>query len=49
MAGFPRFWKGETPMPEVIETTVYRLNELSDVAKDKARVWYREGGFDYDW
>ena len=49
MAGFPRFWKGETPMPEVIETTVYRLNELSDAAKDKARAWYREGGFDYDW
>ena len=36
-------------MPEVIETTVYRLNELSDAAKDKARAWYREGGFDYDW
>ena len=36
-------------MPEIIETTVYRLNELSDAAKDKARAWYREGGFDYDW
>ena len=36
-------------MPEVIETTVYRLNELSDEAKDKARAWYREGGFDYEW
>ncbi len=36
-------------MPEVIETTVYRLDELSDAAKDKARAWYREGGFDYDW
>ncbi len=36
-------------MPEVIETTVYRLNELSGDAKDKARAWYREGGFDYDW
>ncbi|WP_336741425.1 antitoxin of toxin-antitoxin stability system [Aureimonas altamirensis] len=36
-------------MPEVIETTVYRLNELSEDAKDKARAWYREGGFDYDW
>jgi hypothetical protein len=23
--------------------------ELSDAAKDKARAWYREGGFDYDW
>ncbi|RJL15807.1 antitoxin of toxin-antitoxin stability system [Paracoccus siganidrum] len=36
-------------MPEVIETTVYRLDELSDTAKDKARAWYRDGGFDYDW
>ncbi len=36
-------------MPEIIETTLYRLNELSDAAKDKARAWYREGGFDYDW
>ena len=37
------------PMPEIIETTVYRLDELSDAAKDNARAWYREGGFDYDW
>lgn len=36
-------------MPEVIETTVYRLDELSDAAKDQARAWYRDGGFDYDW
>lgn len=36
-------------MPEIIETTVYRLDELSETAKDKARAWYREGGFDYDW
>jgi len=36
-------------MPEIIETTVYGLNELSDTAKDKARAWYRDGGFDYDW
>lgn len=36
-------------MPEMIETTVYRLDELPGVAKDKARAWYREGGFDYDW
>lgn len=36
-------------MPEIIETTVYRLHELSDGAKDNARAWYREGGFDYDW
>ncbi|NLS26477.1 hypothetical protein S2M10_14600 [Sphingomonas sp. S2M10] len=36
-------------MSKVIETTVYRLDELSDAAKEKARAWYREGGFDYDW
>ncbi|PZU64164.1 antitoxin of toxin-antitoxin stability system [Sphingobium sp.] len=36
-------------MPEIIRTTVYRLNELSDAAKDRARAWYRDGGFDYDW
>ena len=36
-------------MPEIIETTVYRLDELSDAAKEKARAWYSEGGFDYDW
>ena len=33
-------------MPDVIETTVYRLDELSEAAKDNARAWYREGGFD---
>ncbi len=36
-------------MPEIIETTVYRLEELSDAAKEKARSWYCEGGFDDDW
>lgn len=36
-------------MPETIETTVYRLAELSGAAKDNARAWYRDGGFDYDW
>ncbi|GKX34104.1 MAG: hypothetical protein MnENMB40S_17220 [Rhizobiaceae bacterium MnEN-MB40S] len=36
-------------MPEIIETTVFRLEELSDSAKDNARAWYREGAFDYDW
>ena len=36
-------------MPKIIKTTVYRLDELSDTAKEKARAWYREGGFDYDW
>lgn len=36
-------------MPDVIEITVYRLEELSDAAREEARAWYREGGFDYDW
>lgn len=36
-------------MPQVIETTVYQLDELSDAAKDKARNWYRDGGFDWEW
>ena len=36
-------------MPEVISMTVYRLNELHEGAKDRARAWYREGGFDHDW
>ena len=36
-------------MPDIIETTVYRFDELSDAAREKARAWYREGGLDYDW
>ena len=36
-------------MAEIIETTVYQMEELSDDAKEKARDWYREGAFDHDW
>lgn len=36
-------------MPEIIETIVYRLDELDDRALEKARAWYREVAFDYDW
>lgn len=36
-------------MPEVLEITVFRFDELSDDAKERARAWYRDGGFDYDW
>lgn len=36
-------------MPEIIETTVYRLDELAGSAKERARAWYREAGFDHDW
>lgn len=36
-------------MPEIARTTIYGLEELSEAAKDCARAWYREGGFDYEW
>lgn len=36
-------------MPEIVKTTVYRLDELSNAAKEKARDWYREGALDHDW
>jgi len=36
-------------MPEIIETTVYRFDELAEAAKDKARSWYREGVTSDDW
>lgn len=36
-------------MPRIVETTVYKFDELSDKAKEKARDWYRELGFDYEW
>jgi hypothetical protein len=36
-------------MPEVIATTVYRVDELHECAKDRARAWYREAGCDDDW
>lgn len=34
---------------KTIETKVYSLNELDNQAKEVARNWYREGGFDYEW
>ncbi len=36
-------------MPETICTTVYRFEELSDGAKEKARDWYRALGPQDDW
>ncbi|MGE3874072.1 MAG: antitoxin of toxin-antitoxin stability system, partial [Parvibaculaceae bacterium] len=36
-------------MPEIITTTVYRLDELSDAVKENARAWYHDGGVDHDW
>ena len=36
-------------MPQVIESTVYTIEELSDAAKEAARGWYREACLDYEW
>ncbi|MEH3099683.1 antitoxin of toxin-antitoxin stability system [Sphingomonas adhaesiva] len=36
-------------MPEVIETVVYRLDELDKNAREAARAWFRRVGFDHDW
>jgi hypothetical protein len=33
----------------VIKTQVFPYSELSDAAKSKARDWYRDSGFDYEW
>ena len=32
-----------------IETVVYKYDELSESAQQKAREWYLEGGLDYPW
>lgn len=34
---------------KTIETKVYEYDELSDEAKEKAREWYIQGAYDYDW
>ncbi len=36
-------------MPQIIETTVFQINELTDAAKEHARIWYRNNCLDYDW
>lgn len=36
-------------MPEIIETVVYMLSELSEGAKDSAREWYRRHCLNRDW
>ncbi len=36
-------------MPEQLTKTAYQYAELDDSAKAKARDWYREGGYDYEW
>ena len=32
-----------------VEKYVFEFSELSDSAKEKARDWYRQGAFDYEW
>ncbi|MGD9724895.1 MAG: hypothetical protein AB7V39_00605 [Nitrospiraceae bacterium] len=32
-----------------ITVKLYQFDELTDHAKEKARDWYREGGYDYEW
>ena len=34
---------------EIVETAIFKFDELPDDAKEKAREWYREGAFDYNW
>ena len=36
-------------MPQTIETIVYRLEELSEAAREQARAWYRATAPDPDW
>lgn len=36
-------------MPEVIERTIYRYDELSPRAKERAASGYQESNFDHDW
>ena len=36
-------------MPQVVEITVYTIDELSGAAKEAARAWYRESCLDYEW
>ena len=36
-------------MPRIVETTVFRLDELSERAREQARAWYREASAGDDW
>ena len=36
-------------MPRIIETTVYTIDELSDAAKENARIWFRHQGLHDEW
>lgn len=49
------FWTPPTstmrkpPMPEVIEITVYKFDELTERAQAHARDWYREASAHDEW
>ena len=36
-------------MPRIIKTTGYTIDELSDAAKENARIWYRDQGLHDEW
>ena len=36
-------------MPQIIETTVFTIDELSDDARENARAWYRDEGIYDEW
>ena len=36
-------------MPRIVETTVCTIDELSDAAKENARIWYRDQGLHDEW
>lgn len=36
-------------MPRVIHKTVYKYEELTERAKERARQWYTSDGLDYEW
>ena len=36
-------------MPQVVKTTVYRIDELQDAAEEQARSWYRQSAIHDDW
>lgn len=34
---------------ETVTTKIYKFDELSENAKEKAREWFRQGALDYEW
>ncbi len=36
-------------MPQIVTTTVFTIDELSDAARENARIWYRDQGIHDDW